>query len=90
MASTGSTRDHFLQADFPVLIRMMPNWINSEFPTSGLETLHPGLRRVGPQAASRRERQVEEAGGGAEFGQGAAAGSLILSFEHRPIRLKHV
>jgi hypothetical protein len=28
--STGSHCDHFLQADFPGLIRTMPNWIASE------------------------------------------------------------
>jgi len=32
-ASTGSNRDHFLQADFPILIRTMPNRTTSESPT---------------------------------------------------------
>jgi hypothetical protein len=32
--STGSNRDHYPQADFPVLIRTVPNWIASESPTN--------------------------------------------------------
>jgi hypothetical protein len=37
-------RDHFLQADLPVLIRTMPNWITSELPTNRPQ---PGSAQLG-------------------------------------------
>jgi hypothetical protein len=38
-------RDHFLQADFPVLVRTMPNWITSESPTTRPDTYFAHPRR---------------------------------------------
>jgi hypothetical protein len=40
--STGTNRDHFLQA---VLIRTMPNWITSESPTIRAEQLRENIRK---------------------------------------------
>jgi len=43
--STGTNRDHFLQADSLVLIRTMPNWIASESPTIRAEQLRENVRK---------------------------------------------